>query len=70
MWLVVIPKYSHGQSAFTRVHSVHDTERQAREAGTLLDMSGRYRFVDVEHAPNYPSRGRDVTPDVTPDVAE
>jgi hypothetical protein len=56
MWLVLVPKYSHGQSAFTRIHSSHRTEKQAREAGTLLDMSGRYRFVEVEHAPDLPKR--------------
>ena len=47
-YAVVVPKYSHEGSAFTRDHSFHATEGAATAQADSLRASQLYRFVEVE----------------------
>jgi hypothetical protein len=47
-YAVVVPKYSHEGSAFTRDHSFHATEGAATVQADSLRASKLYRFVEVE----------------------
>lgn len=52
MWRVEVPKYSHNNSGFTRLHSKHETQQEAESVSRALLESGNYRFVRIYKAAN------------------